>query len=253
MGDIHGAARAVEQCLQLVAFDRDNDRLIQLGDICDGFSESYEAAEILMEIKNLIAIQGNHDCWLSNYLKTGRASSLWSGQGGRATLLSYARNAERGDDFHSRHNAFYSCQVTHYLDEKGRMFVHGGMPMGYSTPEGEDPIEYLASLKKATGDGVEMTEMCWDRDFLQSAMAIELDQFLYTERRENYLEVATLADEFFVGHTALRSEYPTKFDKVWAMDTNCGWGGPLTIMNVDTHEIFQSEPAASLYPGEQSR
>jgi serine/threonine protein phosphatase 1 len=40
MGDIHGAHKALKQCLERAAFDRGKDVLIQLGDVADG-SESY--------------------------------------------------------------------------------------------------------------------------------------------------------------------------------------------------------------------
>lgn len=39
MGDIHGAHKAFIQCLERSNFDYDNDILIQLGDVADGWSE----------------------------------------------------------------------------------------------------------------------------------------------------------------------------------------------------------------------
>lgn len=56
MGDIHGAYKALEQCLIRSGFDYENDRLIQLGDIVDGYPDAFECVEELLKVKNLISI-----------------------------------------------------------------------------------------------------------------------------------------------------------------------------------------------------
>jgi serine/threonine protein phosphatase 1 len=33
------------------------------------------------------------------------------------------------------------------------------------------------------------------------------------------------------------------------MDTGAGWSGVLSMMNVDTKEVFTSDPVPDLYPG----
>jgi serine/threonine protein phosphatase 1 len=48
MGDIHGAYRALVQCLERSGFDRSADMLIQLGDVADVFEEVYDCVEELM-------------------------------------------------------------------------------------------------------------------------------------------------------------------------------------------------------------
>ena len=40
---------------------------------------------------------------------------------------------------------------------------------------------------------------------------------------------------------------------LWALDTNCGWGGPLCAMDVDTKECFYSKPAREHYPEYRGR
>ena len=70
MGDIHGAHKALLQCLERSAFDRNKDTLIQLGDISDGFEGVYDCVEELLKIPNLIAIKGNHDEWLNTFIRT---------------------------------------------------------------------------------------------------------------------------------------------------------------------------------------
>ena len=62
IGDIHGNYKALKQCLERSAFDKENDLLIQLGDVADGWHEVYECVDELLSIKNTIFIKGNHDC-----------------------------------------------------------------------------------------------------------------------------------------------------------------------------------------------
>ncbi len=61
IGDIHGAYKALVQVLERAGFDYENDKLISLGDVTDGWSETAESIEELMKIKNLVYIKGNHD------------------------------------------------------------------------------------------------------------------------------------------------------------------------------------------------
>jgi serine/threonine protein phosphatase 1 len=40
MGDIHGNYKALMQCLERSNFNYEEDTLIQLGDVCDGHSQT---------------------------------------------------------------------------------------------------------------------------------------------------------------------------------------------------------------------
>ena len=42
---------------------------------------------------------------------------------------------------------------------------------------------------------------------------------------------------------------PINACEVWLMDTGAGWSGVLSMMNVNTKEVFSSDPVPSLYPG----
>ena len=42
LGDIHGNYKALKQCLERSNFDYDNDTLIFLGDVCDGWTDVYK-------------------------------------------------------------------------------------------------------------------------------------------------------------------------------------------------------------------
>lgn len=50
IGDIHGAYKALIQCFERSGFDRESDRLIVLGDVCDGYSEVQQCIDELLEV-----------------------------------------------------------------------------------------------------------------------------------------------------------------------------------------------------------
>ena len=77
IGDTHGNYRALKQCLERSNFDYENDTLIHLGDICDGWVYVYECVEELLKIKNLIPIKGNHDDWFLQWINTGIHPDGW--------------------------------------------------------------------------------------------------------------------------------------------------------------------------------
>src|SRR5687767_7349693 len=112
VGDIHGNYKALLQVLECSNFDYENDLLICLGDVADGFSEVPECIELLMKIKYLVWCLGNHDEWLRNWMSgkmnmegvsidghynptfTKREAHLWLSQGGKATFKAYIQKPE---------------------------------------------------------------------------------------------------------------------------------------------------------------
>ena len=62
LGDIHGGFLALKQVLRRAKFDYKHDTLICLGDVADGWEETAEALDFLIEkVQKLIFIRGNHD------------------------------------------------------------------------------------------------------------------------------------------------------------------------------------------------
>ncbi|HEY1869612.1 MAG TPA: metallophosphoesterase, partial [Chitinophagaceae bacterium] len=138
MGDLHGASKALEQCLVRSDFDLNQDTLIQLGDVVDGYPDVYESVELLLKIPNLIPIKGNHEDWLLEFIRTGYHPAGWDA-GGEATLISYLKLSGReheirkaGDRFESalvpkdiplRHRHFFELQRPFYIDKENNCFV----------------------------------------------------------------------------------------------------------------------------------
>nr|HPH33013.1 metallophosphoesterase [Chitinophagaceae bacterium] len=69
IGDIHGGLRALKQVLERANVNPD-DRLVFLGDLVDGWSESAQVVDYVMELalqQECIFIKGNHDEWCEDW------------------------------------------------------------------------------------------------------------------------------------------------------------------------------------------
>lgn len=219
MGDIHGAYRALRQCLERSEFDYDKDRLICLGDVCDGWPETKASVDELLRIKNLIYILGNHDWWTLEWMLSGRAEEDWYNQGGKATIRSYQDNIPRD------HMAFLSKAKLHYVYHN-KLFVHAGI----------DPLRPIEEQ--------DLNTFIWDRNL--ASIALDLYGKSVDDKLSSY-------DEIYIGHTPIPYPTPIKSFEVWLMDTGAGWSGVLSMMNIETKEIFSSDPVPLLYPGVEGR
>lgn len=243
MGDSHGGYKAFLQCLERSGFDKEKDTLICLGDTCDGYPEVRELIDELLTIKNLIFLKSNHDEWTLEWMQTGYRERFWVRQGGRATLTSYGyTDDETIDDLPENipqsHINLIKNAHWYYLDDKNRLFVHGGID-----PNQKDLEKQNKQL------------LIWDRDLV--AMAKEKNSKLSKAipprpaRKQSYQWGGY--NEIFVGHTSttysVGTQIPTKLCNVWMLDTGGGWEGRLTIMDIDTHEYWQSDLVSELYPG----
>lgn len=212
IGDIHGFYKAFLQCLERAHFDKRNDRLICLGDVCDRGLQTRECIDELLSIKNLTYILGNHDAWALEWAVNGQIISDWWEQGGSETIASY-----KGKGMPKEHIRLLA-QASLWLLDRNRLFVHAGF----------DKDKELKDASKET--------LIWDRNLLSGAML--LHQSCPRWKFGGY-------DEIFIGHTPTLTFYkdaPQKFCNIWAMDTGAGWRGKLTIMDVDTKKYWQSDP-----------
>ena len=220
IGDIHGALKALIQVLYRADFDYKNDRLIVLGDVADGWPEVMESFEHLINnVKNLVYVYGNHDSWLKHWLKEGKTPNVWTMQGGMATINSYEGVKE---EIKKKHLKFLQGVKCYFIDEKNRVYVHGGI-----------------DTKKHPADTDKMY-LLWDRRLWDS---------------RNSLEKLPLFREVYVGHTSIYrfSHKPLNYANVWFMDTGGGWEGVLSLIDVDTKEVWQSDVVSELYLGELGR
>ncbi|MBF0330460.1 MAG: metallophosphoesterase [Candidatus Omnitrophica bacterium] len=219
IGDIHGAYKSLLQCLERSAFDYQQDRLIVLGDVCDGYPEVRQCVDELLKVKHCDFIIGNHDQWALDWALRGDAPRIWTSQGGYRTIASY-----NGGPMPQAHIDFLKNGHL-WLELDGRLFVHGGF----------DPALPM--------DKQNAQVLMWGRDLLDE---------LYRPGGMTVREVAGRYKDIFIGHTTTelyKTLEPINAWNLWDLDTGAGWSGKLTIMNVKTKKYWQSDLSSDLYGG----
>lgn len=250
VGDIHGGFKALIQVLDRCGYDKKKDRLIFLGDYVDGWPESFQVIEKLIELQqenyNNIFLMGNHDYWMYGFMLFGIHPVAWL-HGGHTTLQSYADNNISGRtinilpkmggytsnltnaDIPLSHIDFFNSLDYKYHDKKSNIaYVHGG---------------FFKDLND------EKNILMWDRDLWERIA-------LPGNKSQNMPKVLTKYKEIYIGHTSTvnwDTDKPMMACNVINVDTGGGWHGKLTILDVDTKEYWQSDLVKDLYNGHKGR
>lgn len=234
IGDIHGGLRALRQILERAEVNQE-DKLIFLGDYVDSWSESPQVLDYLIALSathNCLFMRGNHDDLLLQWLR-GKENELWFQHGGEATIKSYS---VLGDDIKQRHVNFLDTLSYYHIDSQNRLFVHAGFTNLHGIAH-----EHYPRLA------------FWDRTLWETAVGFDKslspDDAFYPRR-------LTLYREIYIGHTPVTKigkTVPVQMGCVWNVDTGAAFNGPLTIMDIDTKEYWQSDPLPELYPDERGR
>lgn len=117
IGDIHGALKALIQVLDRAKVTPD-DTLVFLGDYVDGWSQTPELINYLIELKSIhtcIFLRGNHDDLFYRWLKYGESNETWLFHGGQTTIDSYAKVSM---NIRNIHLYFFENLVNYYIDQK---------------------------------------------------------------------------------------------------------------------------------------
>ncbi|MDD1720149.1 MAG: metallophosphoesterase, partial [Methanoregulaceae archaeon] len=138
IADIHGNYDALSDVIALSGFNPASDRIIVLGDVVDYGSRSRECIEFLLGLPDRILILGNHDAWFLEWIETGELREEWVSQGGAETMCSYSSLPENVPKSHSD---LLKRALPYYVDEKMRLFVHGGFDP--AVPIQDQPVEQL--------------------------------------------------------------------------------------------------------------
>lgn len=235
IGDIHGGLKGLEQVLERAMITQE-DHLTFLGDYVDGWSESPGVIDALIDLKSrmpCVFIRGNHDDLFYQWLVNGTANDMWVSHGGASSIQAYSAI---GDQKKKRHIEFLENLENYYIDTENRLYVHAG----FTNLNGVSH-EYFPEL------------LYWDRSLWELVLALnphlKKEDPHYPDRLKNYLEI-------FIGHnptTRMGTTKPMHLANVWNLDTGAAYTGPLTIMDADTKEIWQSDPLHLLYPDEPGR
>jgi len=240
IADIHGSLKSLKDVLDKCNYNPKKDRLIFLGDYVDGWSQSAETVEYLIDLKNkapegnAIFVRGNHDVWVEDWFKMGVDPLIWTMNGGKTTIESYLNTMLVGD---KRHAKFFSEMVNWFIDEDNRLYIHGG----WDYRSGSFPMSALYPVNA----GTTAKECHWDRSLLAGAKSANSTrtEFNATKGFKNV----------YLGHTATKSHLPEKYGNLWIVDSGCGWHGKLTALDVETEEYYQSDYSKNHYPDEKGR
>ncbi len=235
IGDIHGAFLALEQVLKRATLSS-QDELIFVGDYVDGWSQSFEVIEFLMELEKnhtCIFLKGNHDIWCGEWLVRDDPDPTWLVNGGALTVESYNKA-----DLNTKleHQEFFERLQDYHMDDDKNLFVHAGF-----TATGGPKKEMFSKT------------LSWDRTLWELAVAMDKrigkDSLLYPKRLKHFKEI-------FIGHTQTvkyNTDEPMNAANVWNVDTGAASSGKLTVMDISTKEFWQSDLVQMLYPGENGR
>ncbi len=180
IGDIHGGLRALIQVVERAKVTKD-DVLIFLGDYVDGWSESAQTIQYLIDLsekQECIFIKGNHDVWSEKYLKTEEASTTWLFHGGSLTVESYEKLTEEEK---KEHLFFFERMKLYHIYDKNRLFIHAG----FTSMKGPEQEFYESNYN-------------WDRTLWEMALVmdkrVKKQSSLYPKRLKLY-------NEIYIGHT----------------------------------------------------
>ncbi|WP_100614177.1 metallophosphoesterase family protein [Confluentibacter citreus] len=235
IGDIHGGFKALIQVLNQLEI-QDEDTLIFLGDYVDGWSESAQVIQFLIELSekiHCIFIKGNHDVWCEEWLKSDKVNPTWYIHGGKETMESYIGFSKENKELHFQ---FFQNMPLYHIDDKNRLFIHAG----FTSMHGVEKEVFKETFY-------------FDRTLWEMALSLDknldVNSELYPNRLKHYSEI-------FIGHTPtinFNSYEPMHAANVWNIDTGATFYGKLTGMNIDTKVFFQSDVVKTLYPNEMGR
>jgi serine/threonine protein phosphatase 1 len=235
VGDIHGGFKALKQLLENVNLPKSTQYFF-VGDYVDGWSESAEVVSYLINFSkenDCIFLRGNHDELLYKFLKFGDKNPMWLNNGGESSIKSYAKLSEKEKQ---KHLQFFENLTNYYIDSENRLYLHAGF-----TNQHGPQHEFYPNI------------VFWDRTLWEMVCAIDT---AISKEDDKYPKRLKLFKEIYIGHTPVTRvgfEKPANFANVWNVDTGAAFKGKISMMDVDSKEIWQSEAVFKLYPNEFGR
>jgi calcineurin-like phosphoesterase family protein len=235
VGDIHGGLKALIQVLDRAEVTP-NDTLIFLGDYVDGWSESAQVITYLINLSNTntcIFIKGNHDVWCEQWLAEDIENQVWYMHGGKETIESY-HNFTKEEK--KAHLDFFEAMPLYHIDDEKRLFVHAG----FTSMHG---VEREFEIKSFYFD-----RTLWEMALIMDKR-ISKQSEIYPNRLRHYKEI-------YIGHTPTLNYHkyvPMNAANIWNIDTGAAFTGKLSVVDVISKEVFQSDTLPHLYPNEMGR
>lgn len=134
IGDIHGQFKKLSSVFNKINFDSEKDFLILLGDYIDRGDENLHCLQWAMkisEMKNVIALRGNHEQMMLFYYLIGDLdSTIWLPNGGNRTKAEMDKWIKDDPKFLNRALKFiYDRPLYHKMTIKNQeyIFCHAGL------------------------------------------------------------------------------------------------------------------------------
>ena len=235
IGDIHGGFKALKQLIERANLPL-NTKYIFAGDYVDGWSESAEVISYLINFSqenDCIFLRGNHDDLLYNYLKFGDSNPMWLSEGGESSIQSYSEVSKTVRGIHLR---FFENLINYHVDSENRLFLHAGF-----TNQHGPMHEYYPNL------------IFWDRTLWEMVCAMDAT---ISEEDDRYPKRLKLFKEIYIGHTPVTRvglDKPANYANVWNVDTGAAFKGKISMLDIDSKKIWQSDQVYTLYPSEKGR
>jgi len=241
IGDIHGGLRALKDLINKIDPLKE-DTLIFLGDYVDGWSESSEVVDYIIELKksfNIITIAGNHDIWTRDFLLKGKKNPIWMQHGGESTISSYIKTLSLTNYSHKQ---FFSDLLDYYIDKDNNLFIHAGWDYRLGFPSGA-LLKFSLELKEC-----------------------HINRYLFEDLFESpppvLLKELKLFNKVFIGHTPTINYFdkspqkiliPINLENLWNIDTGAGFSGKLSAIDIESKQVYQSDFVKNYYPNERGR
>jgi serine/threonine protein phosphatase 1 len=235
IGDIHGGYKALIQVLDRAKVTS-QDQLIFLGDYVDGWSETPELLSYLIQLKeerDCIFVRGNHDDLVLDWFKTGNSNPKWLQHGGDSTMKAYETVNPTLKNLHQR---FLENLTNYHIDSQNRLFLHAGFANMHGPAS-----EFHANT------------VYWDRTLWEMALAMDTS---LTPSDNAYPDRLKLFNEIYIGHTPttrIGETKPMNLANLWNIDTGAAFKGPISLVDIESKQVWQSDPVHELYPQETGR
>lgn len=207
MGDIHGCIRPLDALLEMLQLCSE-DTLVVLGDFINRGPASCEVIERLLALERetqLVSILGNHEEEMLSARSDPLALQRWLVMGGRATLTSYG--VKSLEEIPLDHWTFIERALSWWEVEE-YFFTHAN---------------YNADLP------------------LSDQSALELR---WLPVGDQPIKPHCSGKTAIVGHTPNLAGRVVDFGFLRCLDTGCGLGGRLTVMDIRTRQTWQCEESS---------
>lgn len=223
VGDIHGCIDEFDELLKTISYNKEDTRLILLGDLIDRGPDSVGVVRKAREL-DVECVMGNHEFkFLKWYKSSGTNIDVFD---------KFKHYTEFDDD-----DVNYIFRMSKYIQIENTVIVHAGLKPGIAlSAQSEDDLFYLRytdenrkfiSLKKIAKIGKEAAGAHFWTEFWKGPESIVYGHNVHSV--ENPLIEETVPGTLCYG-----------------IDTGCCFGGKLTSLVLESKEIIQI-PAKQVY------